>query len=235
MTPGSLKEAADFVFLGGVNHLFFHGIPYSPTGCPVAGMVVLRIHPSGSQRRPLARPADLHGLPPTLPIDPASGAPSSEVLLYFPYHDLLQDGTEKLPLFTVHNQGEWLHPTRFYRTAMELWEHGITFDYASDAMLATATVREGRIVLGNNAFKVLVLPGAKHLTTTTLEILLRLADQGGKVIVQGGWPDDVPGSTNTPRAGPPCSPSKPGRKASSAKPPARSCPHSNPAACCGNR
>ena len=30
VTPEKLKEAADFVFLGGVNHIFFHGIPYSP-------------------------------------------------------------------------------------------------------------------------------------------------------------------------------------------------------------
>ena len=28
VTPDKLKEAADFVFLGGVNHVFFHGIPF---------------------------------------------------------------------------------------------------------------------------------------------------------------------------------------------------------------
>ena len=30
VTPAQLKEAADFVWLGGVNHIFFHGIPYTP-------------------------------------------------------------------------------------------------------------------------------------------------------------------------------------------------------------
>ena len=37
VTPEQLKEAADFVFLGGVNHVFFHGIPYSPADAPWPG------------------------------------------------------------------------------------------------------------------------------------------------------------------------------------------------------
>ena len=29
-----LKPAADYLFLAGVNHLFFHGTPYSPDDAP---------------------------------------------------------------------------------------------------------------------------------------------------------------------------------------------------------
>jgi len=121
------------------------------------------------------------------------GSPSSEVLLYFPFEDLIHDGVEKLPLFTVHNQSAWLHPTAFYRTAMELWNHGITFDYVSDALLSRATVRDGAIQLGSNSFKALVLPGVKRLAPASLEMLLALAKQGGTVIIQDGWPTEVPG------------------------------------------
>src|SRR5690606_37601308 len=30
LTPEKLKDAVDFLFLGGVNHVFYHGIPYTP-------------------------------------------------------------------------------------------------------------------------------------------------------------------------------------------------------------
>ena len=37
-TPLSLvKRAADWLYLSGVNHLLFHGTPYSPVGAPWPG------------------------------------------------------------------------------------------------------------------------------------------------------------------------------------------------------
>lgn len=193
VTPEQLKEAADFVFLGGVNHLFFHGIPYSPADAPWPGWLFYastHMGPNGGLWHDLPAFTDyLQRCQSVL----QAGTPSAEVLLYFPFDDLIHDGAEKLPLFTIHNQGSWLHPTPFYRTAMELWNHGITFDYTSDALLSRATVRDGSIQLGANAFKAVVLPGVNHLSTTTLEKLLDLANQGATVIVQGGWPAEVPG------------------------------------------
>jgi hypothetical protein len=193
VTPEQLKEAADFVFLGGVNHLFFHGIPYSPADAPWPGWLFYastHMGPNGGLWRDL--PAFTGYLQRCQSIL-QQGTPSSEVLLYFPFEDLIHDGAEKLPLFTIHNQGTWLHPTPFYRTAMELWNHGITFDYTSDALLSRATVRDGEIQLGNNSFKALVLPGVKHLATGTLEKLLDLAKLGATIIIQDGWSTEVPG------------------------------------------
>lgn len=193
VTPEKLKEAADFVFLGGVNHLFFHGIPYSPADAQWPGWLFYastHMGPDGGLWRDL--PA-FNGYLQRCQSILQAGKPSSEVLLYFPFADLIHDGQEKLPLFTVHNQDTWLHPSPFYRTAMELWNHGITFDFASDNPLERATVRDGRILLGNNSFKALVLPGVKRLATTTLGKLASLSAQGGNVIIQDGWPDQVPG------------------------------------------
>lgn len=193
VTPENLKEAADFMFLGGVNHVFFHGIPYSPADAQWPGWLFYastHMGPNGGLWRDLpAFTGYLQRCQSVL----QDGKPSSEVLLYFPFADLIHDGAEKLPLFTIHNQDSWLHPTLFYRTAMELWNHGITFDYASDDMLSRATVRNGKILLGNNSFKALVLPGVKRLSDTTLRKILVLASQGGTVIIQDGWPNDVPG------------------------------------------
>lgn len=193
VTPAALKEAADFVFLGGVNHLFFHGIPYSPEDARWPGWLFYastHMGPHGGLWRDL--PAFTGYLQRCQSIL-QSGKPDSEVLLYFPFADLIHGGEEKLPLFTVHNQDKWLHPTPFYQAAMEMWKHGVTFDFASDDMLRRATVRNGRVVLGGNEFKAIVLPGVKRIHPETLDTLARLAAQGGKILVQNGMPEDVPG------------------------------------------
>lgn len=193
VTPAELKDAADFLFLGGVNHLFFHGVPYSPADAPWPGWLFYastHLGPHGGLWHDL--PAFTRYLQQCQSIL-QHGEPDSEVLVYFPFADLLHDGAEKLPLFTVHNQDQWLYPTRFHQTAMELWNIGITHDFASDRMLARATVEGGRVILGNNTFKAVVIPAAKYMPEATLERLLTLAEAGARVILHGGWPTEVPG------------------------------------------
>ncbi len=193
VTPEKLKEAADFVFLGGVNHLFFHGIPYSPEDAGWPGWLFYastHMGPNGGLWRDL--PAFTGYLQRCQSIL-QEGRPSTDVLLYYPIHDLWHNDRDKLPLFTVHNQEEWLWPTTFYRTSMELWKQGISFDYASGTMLEHATVRDGKVILGGHSYQTLVLAGVKRITPEILERILVLAAQGASVILQDGWPEEVPG------------------------------------------
>ncbi len=193
VTPDALKEAADFVFLGGVNHISFHGIPYSPEDAKWPGWLFYastHMGPNGGLWRDL--PA-FNGYIQRCQSILQSGKPSSEVLIYFPYHDILHDGQAKLPLFTVHNQDKWLHTSNFYDTAMTLWKEGVTFDFTSDDLLLRASVRDGRVILGGNSFAALVLPEVKHMPVETLEKMAQLAAQGAKIIVRNRMPTDVPG------------------------------------------
>jgi len=193
VTPEKLKEAADFIFLSGVNHLFFHGIPYSPKDAPWPGWLFYastHMGENGGLWRDL--PA-FNGYIQRCQSILQEGKPSSDVLLYFPIHDIWHNTSEKLPLLTVHNQDEWLWPTPFYQASLELWKNGVTSDYASDRMLAGATVRDKKIVLGNQSYATIVLPGVKHMPVETLEKILGFRDQGVAVVIQGAWPSDVPG------------------------------------------
>jgi hypothetical protein len=193
VSPEKLKEAADFVFLGGVNHVFFHGIPYSPADAKWPGWLFYASTHMGQNGGLWRDLSAFTGYLQRCQSILQQGEISSDVLLYYPIHDLWHNQQAKLPLFTVHNQDKWLWPTTFYQTSMELWNNGITFDYVSDSMLARATVRDGKIILADNAFCSLVLPGVKRMQPETLERILELHAQGAKVIVQGGWPQDVPG------------------------------------------
>ncbi|MES2657629.1 MAG: glycosyl hydrolase [Verrucomicrobiota bacterium] len=193
VTPEKLKEAADFVFLGGVNHVFFHGIPYSPEDARWPGWLFYastHMGPNGGLWRDLsAFTSYLQRCQSIL----QEGQPSQDVLLYYPIHDIWHNSQEKLPLFTLHNQDAWLYPTGFYKTAMELWNHGVTFSYASGSMLSNAIVRDGKVIVGGNAYAALVLPGVKRMPTETLEKIQYLTRQGAKLFVQDAWPTEVPG------------------------------------------
>lgn len=193
VTPEKLKEAADFVFLSGVNHVFFHGIPYSPEDAKWPGWLFYastHMGPDGGLWRDLpAFTAYLQRCQSIL----QEGQPSQDVLIYYPIHDIWHNPQDKLPLFTLHNQDTWLHPTNFYQTSMELWNSGITFSYGSDDMLSRATVKDGKVVLGGHAYGALVLPAVKRMPPETLAKIAELTGQGAKLVIRDCLPQDVPG------------------------------------------
>ena len=196
VTPAELKEAADFLYLSGVNHLFFHGIPYSPDDVPWPGWLFYastNMGPNGGLWRDM--PAFTTYLARIQSIL-QGGRPDSGVMLYFPFDDMVGGDGEALKLFTIHNQGEWLHDTPFHRIAMELWNSGVPWDAVSARLMEGAKVESGEIVLGDVKAKVLVVPGARLLPLAVLKRLLALKEAGARVIFTGGLPVDVPGYGN---------------------------------------
>jgi len=191
--PAKLKEAADFVFLSGANHLFFHGIPYSP---PDAGWPGWLFYASTNMGENGGLWHDLPAFTGYLRRCQSvlqSGQSTADALLYFPMEDIRARDEGMLPLLTVHDQAKWLYPTPFYNTAMELWKQGHPFDFVSDRLLESAKVENGAIVLGGIRYPVLNLSGVKRLPLETLQRVLSLAEMGGTLVFTGGLPDDVPG------------------------------------------
>lgn len=196
VTPEELKPAADFLFLGGVNHLFFHGVPYSPEDAKWPGWLFYastHMGPQGGLWRDLdAFTGYLRRCQSVL----QDGQPDSDVLVFFPFDDILHDGARGLPLFTLHNQNEWLWGTPYHRAARWLESNGYAFDSASDDLLARATTRNGKIFLGSNEFAVLLVPQVRHLRPESLRKLIDLAENGAQVRFLTGLPADVPGFGN---------------------------------------
>lgn len=191
--PRKLKDAADFVFLSGANHLFFHGIPYSPPDAGWPGWLFYastHMGENGGLWRDLpAFSAYLRRCQSVL----QEGSPSADALLYFPMEDIRARDEGMLPLLTVHDQAKWLWPTPFYKTSMELWAAGHPFDFVSDRLLEKAVVENGRILLGGNRYPVLNLSGVQRIPLETMRKVLSLADAGATVVFTGGLPADVPG------------------------------------------
>lgn len=189
-----LKKPADFLFLCGINHLFFHGIPYSPDDAGWPGwLFYASVHfgPNG-------------GLWHDLPAFNAyvarcqsilqSGKPDNDLLLYYPQYDLWQRPSDLMEQCGVHNQKEWLFDTSFFRTSELLRSKGYSFDVISDRWLQKATIaNNSKVAVGEQHYAAVVVPQTKVMSIETMQKLVSLAKSGAKVIVIGSLPSDVPG------------------------------------------
>ncbi|HEX4797607.1 MAG TPA: glycosyl hydrolase [Humisphaera sp.] len=189
-----VKRCADFLMLSGVNHIFFHGIPYSPQDAAWPGWqfyAAVNFGPTGGLWHDLPAFNSYVAHCQTIL---QSGRPDSDVLLYVPFQDIWQTPQGLLTQFTT--PGQWMFQQPFYDTAVKLWERGYQYDELSDRFLADAKVENGEVTIGGNRFKTILLPPMKSIPVATMRRLLELARDGATIAVQNGLPTDVPGFAN---------------------------------------
>jgi hypothetical protein len=190
VAPAQVKPELDKLFLAGVNHVFFHGVTYSPASAPWPGWLFYAATDFGPE-------SGFWGAMPALSAYVArtqavlqAAAPDRDLWLYFPLHDLWQappgPDEKRLVHLTAHDVGAWLHqhPTGLGRIAEQLLAQGVMFDFVSDRLLARA---EGAPV---------VVPGARLLPVETWERLRGMAEGGREVAFLERLPEDVPGLGN---------------------------------------
>ncbi|MFB2117747.1 glycosyl hydrolase [Parapedobacter sp. 2B3] len=188
------KPEVEQAFLAGVNHVFYHGITYSPEAVAWPGWLFyasVNFVPNNSWWPHLK---GLNQYITRVQSVLQTGKPDSELLLYWPVYDNWDDPMGKLMQFTVHNIDKWLYPTPFYREAARLMDHGYAADFISDDLLSHVSVSGGLIhtSAGNTPYKALVVPTARRMPVATLQKLLELVRQGATVVWQA-LPEDVPG------------------------------------------
>jgi len=134
-----VKQAADYLFLSGVNHIFFHGIPYSPADAPWPGWQFYASVNFGPQGGLWHELPEFNKYVTRCQSMLQSGMSANDVLLYFPVYDAWQTpGNLILPNPL---------PKAFTSAALTLWERGYAFDQLSDQFLAKARCVDGRIML----------------------------------------------------------------------------------------
>lgn len=187
-----IKKAADIFFLGGVNHLFYHGTCYSPPDEPWPGFLfyaAVELTPSN----PLWN--DFHALNKYVAQVQSfmqQGRSDNDILLYFPVFDCYADyGKGMLEHFDaippVYNG------TPFKTGAEMMISKGYTFDYISDLQIKNTGVYEGMLQTEGNIYKTLILPGCKYIPVETFAKILKLANEGASVIVYGDLPENISG------------------------------------------
>jgi hypothetical protein len=187
-----IKNAADIFFLSGINHLFYHGTCFSPQNEPWPGFLfyaAVELTPVN----PLWK--DFRGLNSYITRVQSfmqQGMAANDILLYFPIFDRFADyGRGMLEHFDAISPA--FNGAPFKTAAETLIEKGYAYDYISDLQIKNSFFYEGLIQTEGNFYKTLIVPGCKYIPVETFTQILRMANDGAKIIFYGDLPENISG------------------------------------------
>jgi hypothetical protein len=189
---GDVKLLLDKYFLGGVNHIFYHGTNYSPKDEPFPGwLFYAAVH--FTPQNPFWKDfGTLNAYAARCQSFLQAGKPSNDVLLYFPFADRNNQPSRGGMLH--HYDGmEGFEGTSFNKSAEEMLELGYSWDLISDRQIQLLQVVNNKIKTPGGEYQTLLLSGVKYLPLATLQKLVSLAKQGAVIIFHDGAPEMVPG------------------------------------------
>ena len=189
---GDVKLLLDKYFLGGVNHIIYHGTNYSPQNEPWPGwLFYAAVH--FTPANPFWKDFNaLNAYAARCQSFLQAGKPSNDVLLYFPFADRNNQPDQRGMLH--HFDGmEGFENTSFNKAAEEMLELGYSWDLISDKQIQLLKFANGKIKAPGGDYETIVLSGVKYLPLATLQKLIALTKQGATIIFQDGIPSMVPG------------------------------------------
>ena len=178
-----VKPVVDQVFVGGVNHVFFHGVTYSPPEIAWPGWLFYASTNFNPQSHFWEAMPALNKYIENVQTMLQANQTDSDALLYFPMEDIWHsnNGSTKLHTLELHaNSREWLKNTSFGKWAGLLQDKGFSVDYISDDLLSDRIIQPGKTFKtrsGGN-YKVLLIPAAHYMSVETLELLSKWVKQG---------------------------------------------------------
>jgi hypothetical protein len=190
-TLGEMKLLVDDLFLSGVNHVFYHGICYSPDEAGWPGWLFYastQMNPRNSIWRDVPSLNDYVARCQSIL---QSGKSDNDVLLYWPIYDFWHDPAGRLAQLQVETEQTWFENQPIGKTAHELWDRGYAFDYISDRQLQVAKVVDGKIQMPGGNYRVIVVPPCEFMPLETFKQLLAIAEKGATVIFEDHLPADV--------------------------------------------
>ncbi|WP_345242868.1 glycosyl hydrolase [Nibrella saemangeumensis] len=193
-----IKPIIDESFISGINHVFYHGIPYSPPGEAWPGWLFYASTNYNQQSHFWRDFPELNRYITDCQRLLQTGKPDGDVLLYFPIHDLWHSpgtsgGTHALDVHA--NANRWLLGRPIGQTAADLQRQGFQYDYISDLQLTQCRpATNGSVTTSGGAnYKMIVVPPTEFLPLETLQALDKLAKQGVKVLFVKNRPSLVAG------------------------------------------
>ncbi|PWK16828.1 alpha-L-rhamnosidase-like protein [Arcicella aurantiaca] len=193
---GDVKKDLDLFFLGGVNHVFYHGTNYSPQNEPFPGWLfyaATHFTPHnpfwkhfGALNQYVARTQTFL----------QDTKPDNDILLYFPIYDRFAEQTPKGLLQHFDGVTPEFNNTDFKTVAQNMIDKSYSFDYVSDRQIANLNVKNQSITNGATAWKTILLSENETLPLETFEKLVQLAKEGATIVIHNKLPQDVPGLGN---------------------------------------
>jgi len=190
------KPEIDRLFSLGVNHLFYHGIPYSPKDADWPGWLFYassHFGPTNSFWRDFGALNDYVARCQSIL---QSGAPCNDILLYWPLYDYWHTKETLVPRLSIHHTKEWRYKIEFFSTAEKMLNAGYAFDFISDRQVGELKVSRGLLQTGGVDYKIVLVPPCRRMPLRTMKRLISLAKAGATVVFEKRLPEDVPGFGN---------------------------------------
>ncbi len=192
---GDVKKAIDLYFLGGVNHIFYHGSAYSPKAVPWPGWLfyaAVHFQPTNPQWKDFGT---LNNYITRVQSFLQMGKPDNDVLLYYPIIDRYsQTGGELLQHFDGMERN--FTGTDFEKASKWMLDNGYSFDFFSDRQLQKISRATTGLTSGGNSYKTILLPANKFISEKSFQKIIDLAKAGATILVYKNLPQDVPGFGN---------------------------------------
>ena len=188
---GEVKIALDKFFVGGVNHVFYHGTNYSPPNEPWPGWLFYastHFTPANPMWKDFGT---LNAYVTRVQSFLQQGRPDNDVLVYFPFNDKISEPGKELLLHFDGMKG-FKHSV-FEAASNQMLASGYSFDMISDQQLLGVNVEGGRLATANVHYQTLLIPDVKYMPLETLQQLVKLARAGATIMCLNHLPEDVPG------------------------------------------
>ena len=189
-----IKPVIDQLFVNGINQVYFHGMCFSPEDADWPGWLFyasVQYNPRNAFWKDVpAMNKYVTRVQSVLQL----GLPAEDVLVYWPIEDLWHSGKEFDQRFAIHD-AHWHKESKFGELVTELKKSGFGCDYISDKQIRGLKINESKLIAGGCNYSVIMVPECVYMPLETLEALLMIARQGGKVVFES-LPSDVPGFRN---------------------------------------
>lgn len=190
-----VKKAIDLYFLGGVNHIVYHGSEYTPKDAPWPGWLfyaAVHFQPTNPQWKGFGT---LNQYITRVQSFLQKSKADNDILLYYPIVDRYsQTGGELLQHFDGMERN--FTGTDFEKASEWMLDKGIGFDFFSDRQLQTFTTNGYVVQTGGGKYAAILLPANKLITDASFQKLITLAKAGATILVYKNLPQDVPGWNN---------------------------------------
>ncbi|MDR0574572.1 MAG: glycosyl hydrolase family 2 [Tannerella sp.] len=190
------KPDIDLLFVSGVNHVFFHGTPYSPREAEWPGWLFyasVNMSPTNTIWRDA--PAFFEYITRCQSFL-QKGQPDNDFLLYLPIYDIWNEQPGRFLAFDIHKMKE--RAPKFIDVVNNITQSGYDVDYISDDFIRSTRCQDGRLVTsGGVRYKALIIPATRLMPADVLNHLLKLAGEGADIVFAENYPQDVPGYGNS--------------------------------------
>jgi len=189
-----IKPIIDESFLGGINHVFFHGIPYSPPSAEFPGWLFYASTNFNQNSHFYNELPLLNKYIENAQTLLQNAQPDNQILLYLPIHDLWHEAKEILHLIDVHNiEKNGLFTPQYREIIQQLNDNGYQFDFVSDKQIAELKKDNDGFGIKNFSYKAIIIPETIYLPMQTLDNIVSLSKKGLKTIILNKTPQKVSG------------------------------------------